>query len=405
MKTYNCDIVIIGGGIVGLCIANQLVKRNISSNIIILDKEATLGLHTSGRNSGVIHAGLYYKPNSLKAKVCVSGSKRLTSWIHERNLPINKCGKVIVAQKEEVDEQLDILVERGRKNGAQVEWLDEKQLKEIVPESRTASGRAIWSPNTSVIKPLLIIDQLQKELAASGVLIMRGQKDWSAKPKDRIINLKDGTHVSYAHLINCSGLQADRIAHQFGIGQQYSLLPFKGLYWQIKKDCPIQPRCNLYPVPDLNIPFLGIHFTPSADINPIVSIGPTATPALGRENYKAIESIEPLMALNNFSLLAMQYLMNKGGFRNYVHNQAFINWPNFFIRAVQELIPSIQLEHIELSQKIGIRSQLFNNTNQSLEDDFLCLEGPDSTHVMNAISPAFTSSFALADLILDQANL
>ena len=189
----------------------------------------------------------------------------------------------------------------------------------------------------------------------------------------------------------------------FGVGTQYTLLPFKGLYWQLKASCPFQPRTNLYPVPDLNVPFLGVHFTPSADETPIVSIGPTATPAFGRENYRGLTAIEPLMAASNAGILATQYLTNRGGFRRYVHEQAFLALPPLLIRAAQELIPAVRPEHIELSQKVGIRSQLFNRDTERLEDDFLCLHGPSSTHIMNAISPAFTASFALADVIIDQA--
>ena len=190
------------------------------------------------------------------------------------------------------------------------------------------------------------------------------------------------------------------MAHQFGIGLNYSLLPFKGLYWQLKSGCLIQPRTNLYPVPDLSVPFLGVHFTPSADATPLVSIGPTATPAWGRENYRGLEGVEPAMAAANLALLARQYLANRGGFRRYVHEQAFLALPPLLLKAAQELIPSLRAEHIEISKKVGIRSQLFNHTNQRLEDDFLCLPGPASTHVLNAISPAFTASFALADLII-----
>ena len=146
-----------------------------------------------------------------------------------------------------------------------------------------------------------------------------------------------------------------------------------------------------------------VHFTPSADATPVVSIGPTATVAFGRENYRGLEAVEPGMAAANIGVLARQYLTNRGGFRRYVHEQAFLALPPLLIRAAQELIPAVKPEHIELSQKVGIRSQLFNRTTERLQDDFLCLPGPCSTHVLNAISPAFTASFALADLIIDLA--
>ena len=404
MNSHQCDVLILGGGIVGLSIAHQLLERQITSSITIIDKEPELGRHSSGRNSGVLHAGLYYKPGSIKARVCVDGARRLRAWVEERGLPINPCGKVIVPPRAELDGQLEVLAERGRANGATVEFWDEQQLHELIPEARSASGRALWSPNTAVVKPLKVVHRLQQELRQQGVRLITASPGWRVQPDQCSITLSDGSKLSYGHLYNCTGLQADRVAHQFGVGLNYSLLPFKGLYWQLKPDCPIQPRTNLYPVPDLSVPFLGIHFTPSADATPLVSIGPTATPAWGRENYRGLEGIEPAMAAANLALLARQYLANRGGFRRYVHEQAFLALPPLLLKAAQELIPSVRAEHIEISQKVGIRSQLFNRLTQRLEDDFLCLPGLSSTHVLNAISPAFTASFALADLILDEAT-
>ena len=403
MSSGNCDVLILGGGMVGLSIANQLLERGITNSITILDKEPELGLHSSGRNSGVLHAGLYYKPGSLKAKVCVEGAKRLRSWVEERGLPLNPCGKVIVPPRAELDTQLDELAKRGRANGAEVELWDANQLREMVPEARTASGRALWSPNTAVVKPISVVRRLREELVDRGVKMLHSQLHFKAHPAQQQLELSDGTDLNYGHLFNCTGLQADRVAMAFGVGNQYTLLPFKGLYWQLKASCPFQPKTNLYPVPDLNVPFLGVHFSPSADATPIVSIGPTATPAFGRENYRGLQAIEPGMSARNVRVLARQYLMNRGGFRRYVHEQAFLALPPLLVRAAQQLIPALKHNHIELSQKVGIRSQLFNLQTERLEDDFLCLPGPSSTHVLNAISPAFTASFALADLIIDQA--
>ena len=160
----NCEFLIIGGGMVGLSLAYQLISRKIAKRIIIIDKESDLGLHSSGRNSGVLHAGLYYKPDSLKAKVCVNGAKRLKDWIIEHKIPLNKCGKVIVPNKPQLDHQIDLLFERGIANGAEVKIIDESELKEIVPEAVSASGRAIWSPNTAVVNPLEVINSLKLEL-------------------------------------------------------------------------------------------------------------------------------------------------------------------------------------------------------------------------------------------------
>jgi len=403
MSPTHADVLIVGGGMVGLCLAHQLLARKICKNITILDKELEIGLHSSGRNSGVLHAGLYYMPGTTKAKVCVAGAQRLRTWVTEQCLPLNPCGKVIVPTRQELDEQLDVLAERGAANGARVEFLDEHQLHELIPEARSASGRALWSPNTAVVRPITVVKRLAEVLREQGVSILSKQSGWTVDPEQRKLQTADGANIAYGHLFNCAGLQADRVAHLFGIGRQYTLLPFKGLYWQLKQDCPIQPRCNLYPVPDLNVPFLGVHFTPSADSSQVISIGPTANPAWGRENYYGLDGFEAGMTLQSLTILARQYLTNTGGFRRYVHDQAFLSLPPLLLQAAQQLIPTLQAKHLERSQKVGIRSQLFNRKTQQLEDDFLCLQGPGSTHVLNAISPAFTASFALADLILDQA--
>ena len=210
---YKSDILILGGGMVGLSLANQILERGVSNSIIILDKEVRLGLHSSGRNSGVLHAGLYYKPGSLKARVCIDGSKRLRNWVEERRLPINPCGKVIVPQDVELDPQLDILADRGKKNGATVEFLDQNQLKEIIPEARSSTGRSLWSPNTAVVKPINVVNQLRHELQSKGVVFFDGISHWSVKPEAREISFNDGDLIQYGHVFNSAGLQADRVAH------------------------------------------------------------------------------------------------------------------------------------------------------------------------------------------------
>ena len=405
MQESKGEVVIIGGGMVGLSIAYQLIERNISSKIIIIEKENTVGLHSSGRNSGVLHAGLYYKPGSLKAKVSVNGAKRLRNYILENKLSINNCGKVIVPTEAHLDSQIDILAERGLKNGAKVEFLDQVELRKKIPDARSSSGRALWSPNTAVVKPKQVMKSLNDRLVERGVEFKTSQMISSVEKNKNKLSFIDGSSLKYGYLFNCAGLQADRLAHKFDIGLNYVLLPFKGLYWKLKDNCPISISTNLYPVPDLEFPFLGVHFTPSADAKPEISIGPTATPAWGRENYNFLDGIEPLMAIKNLSILGNQYIKNKGGFQKYVNEQAIQSFRPFLIKAAKKLIPSLKSEYIEPSTKVGIRAQLFNLKEGKLVDDFLCINGTDSTHVLNAISPAFTASFELADLIIDRSNL
>ncbi|AAQ00363.1 hypothetical protein EV11_0183 [Prochlorococcus sp. SS52] len=399
------DIIIIGGGMVGLSLAYQLIERRITKSITILDKEKALGLHTSGRNSGVLHAGIYYKPGSLKAKVSVEGARRLCEWIEERNLAINKCGKVVIPTKANLDCQLDLLKERGELNGAKVELWDENQLKAFIPQAVSKSGRALWSPNTAVVKPLEIIKCLERELTSKGVTIKKGIKIINVNTKEKLITTFNKENLSYSYVFNCAGLGADRISKLFDVGNDYTIIPFKGIYWKLKHESSIKIPSNLYPVPDLSVPFLGVHFTPDTERVPSIYIGPTATPAWGRENYDGIKGLEPSVAISSIDLLSRQYINNKGGFRGYVHQQALQSFQPFFLKAAQELIPSIRFKDIEPCSKRGIRSQLFNKRSMKLEDDFLCINSDNSSHILNAVSPAFTASFALADLIIDSSIL
>jgi (S)-2-hydroxyglutarate dehydrogenase len=400
-KTSCTDICIIGAGIVGLSTAYQILQRYSYLSITIIDKEENVGKHSSGRNSGVLHAGLYYQPESLKAKVCVRGSRRLKAWCHNENIPVMECGKVITPQKPELDKQLEILVERGRANGATVELIDEKQFKELVPDGFTSTGRAVWSPDTCIVKPIQVVKRLKQKLQAQGVTFVFSQQQWKAEVTAKQVVFSNGKKLSYDHLINCAGLQADRVAHQFDVGKNYTMLPFKGSYWQLKNNTPFKFNTNLYPVPDLEVPFLGAHVTPSID--GIIYLGPTATPALGRENYKGLKGLEPFMTIDFLRHMAVQFITNEK-MRNYVYNQAFDWTPTNFLSSVQAIAPQIKMSHIEKSPKVGIRPQLYDKKNRNLVQDFVMLDGHGSTHVVNAISPAFTASFELADYILDKSK-
>ena len=177
MKTKDyTNICIIGGGMVGLSLAHQIIQRYPKLSIAIIDKENKIGMHTSGRNSGILHAGIYYEPGSLKSKVCVSGAKRLKKWCQEQQLPIIECGKVITPQREDLDNQIDILYERGKANGAHVEIIDNNQFNRIVPDGYSSTGRALWSPNTCVVNPLEVVTRLKNNLEKKGVQIIFSEK-------------------------------------------------------------------------------------------------------------------------------------------------------------------------------------------------------------------------------------
>ena len=245
---------------------------------------------------------------------------------------------------------------------------------------------------------------MKNELLKRGLKIYKDQKNWQIDPSINLITLDKGEKITYEYFFNAAGLWADKVAHKFNLGNEFILIPFKGSYWEIKNNSEIKIKSNLYPVPDLNLPFLGVHFSPDS-INSKVSIGPTATLAFGRENYKNLDSLEIVNSFKNISLLFNQYIRNKFKFRQYVHNQAFLFFQPFLFKEAKKLLPNLKYSDIKISKKIGIRPQLFNLEKDKIEDDFLCLNTTNSTHVLNAISPAFTSSFALGDLIIDRSNI
>lgn len=407
MNSIHADIAILGGGMVGLTLACQLLQRYPDLSIKVIDKEPEIGRHSSGRNSGVLHAGLYYPPGTLKAQVCVEGALRLRAWCEAEGIPVLTCGKVIAPQTPELDGQLELLLKRGQANGAKVQFIDQAEFQQLVPHGRTASGRALWSPGTCVVNPKQVLQLLEQRLKERGVSFHLGARVILADAQDRSITLQEHSGEArtlfYGYLFNATGLQADRVAQAFGLAEHCTLLPFKGLYWQLDPRAPMRFSTNLYPVPDLNVPFLGVHVTPSTDGT--VNLGPTAIPAWGRENYQGLEGLEPQMALEFLGTLASQWWRDAGGFRRYAREQALHGFKPLFLKAAQALVPGLLSEHLIPSRKVGIRAQLYDRRSGSLVQDFRLVHGHASTHVLNAISPAFTASFALADLILDQSPL
>ena len=406
----NYDIAIIGSGVVGLSLAYQLKNKYSDAKIIIIEKESEVGLHSSGRNSGILHAGIYYKPNSLKAKVCIEGAKRLKNWCLEEKLEILQCGKVISPQTSDLDPQLDVLFNRAKSNNVEIEFLDEQKFKEKVPDGRTSTGRALWSPNTCVVNSKEVIKRLFTRLLEKNVAFKFNTlaRDFDINKKNLIISSKDKKYlqenrINYRYLFNCAGINSLEIAKNFGIGENFITLPFKGTYWKLAKNAPFNFQTNLYPVPDLNTPFLGIHITPSCDGS--IYLGPTAIPALGLENYYELQNFEPFFSMNFASILIKQWIYNHNGFRKYTKEQAFQGIKPFFVKAAKKLVPNLKTEHLVSTKKVGIRPQLFDKSTNKLVDDFKLEKISDTFHVLNSISPAFTASFALADLIIDETKV
>ncbi|WP_013321658.1 L-2-hydroxyglutarate oxidase [Gloeothece verrucosa] len=397
--SYSCDFVIIGAGIVGLALARELKHCYPHSKIIVLEKESSLGRHASGRNSGVLHSGIYYPANSIKAKVCAQGAKEMAQYCHQRHLPIAQIGKVILPITPADDSQLDLLYDRAQSNGVRAEIIDQQQLKTLEPLAYTITGRAIYCPDTSVIDPKAILNDLAAQLEQQGVKILFNQKFTQLDLEEKCLKTPTET-LYFGHLFNSAGLYADQVARACNIGKRYTIMPFKGLYYTLAASSGLEINRNIYPVPNLQVPFLGIHFTKK--LNGEISLGPTAIPALGRENYSAWEKLSLTETTKMIWQISQQYIHNKQGFRRLIHQETPHLLKPYFAKAAQKLVRSLKPEHLQPSHHVGIRAQLFDQKKQELVMDFIIEQGKNSTHILNAVSPAFTSAFSFARLVLNQ---
>ncbi|TLS69029.1 L-2-hydroxyglutarate oxidase [Mariprofundus erugo] len=400
MKSY--DYVIVGAGIVGLTIARELRQRERDASILIVEKEPEVGRHGSGRNSGVLHSGIYYPEGSLKARLCSNGSKMMAEYCDSHGLPIARLGKVILPVREGDDRQLDLLYHRAIANGARVELLDEKQLLEYEPSARTATGQALLSPDTAVVEPRVIVQHMVASLQRDGVEIRYQDEIVEVDTEQAEIRTKNGRY-GYGWLFNSSGQYADKVGHLFGVGQNYTLLPFKGIYYRLSSESKVVCNSLIYPVPDLNVPFLGVHYTKKIDGS--VYLGPTAVPALGREHYRGLEGISLTESMSILFRLGQQYALNRQGFRHFSHSEALRFFKSKFAEAARYLTPELRDEDLLVCDKVGIRAQLLDISKHELVMDFIVENGENSTHVLNAISPAFTSSMSFAKYIVDQKGV
>ena len=395
----SVDYLIVGAGIVGLSIAKELRVRNPRSKILVLEKEKRPGLHSSGRNSGVLHSGIYYPPESLKAKVCRQGSLEMASYCEDRKLPLNRIGKILVPVNIEDVPQLDLLEDRAKKNGVLVHRLDSQALSKQEPEARSASGEALFVPGTSVGDSSAVMESIFNECLSAGIEVKCPTKITGVDEPKKTVVLSDGAKLSYGHLINTSGLHADSVAHQFGIGERYTLLPFKGIYWKLSSDSGIKVNHLIYPVPDLRVPFLGVHTTTAVDGT--IYLGPTAVPAFGRENYRGFDGVTVSEFFKISNLLIKQTASGRDGFRRLAWQEGRRYFKPWFADAARQILPRLKSKHLLACSKVGIRAQMYDRQNEKLVNDFLVEEGKSSTHILNAISPAWTSAFPFARFVID----
>ena len=380
-----------------MTIARELRRREPTARVVLIEKETFCGAHSSGRNSGVLHAGFYYTPDSLKAKFTRLGNERLTAYCEQKRIPLNRCGKLVVAKDASDIPSLDELLRRGRANGIALEELTEADAKKIEPRVKTHE-RALFSPRTSTVNPLLVVEAMQADAQREGVNVRLGTP-YVAR-ETRGVRTSRGT-LEAGYVINAAGLYADKIALDYGFSEKYRILPFKGLYLY-SDEPPGAFRTNIYPVPDLRNPFLGVHFTITADGK--AKIGPTAIPAFWRENYTGLSNFK-LGELVEVAGRGMGLLANaQFDYRRLAVEEIKKHSRKRMVSLATVLAEGVHESNYRKWGRPGIRAQLLDIKNRKLEMDFVLEGDKRSMHVLNAVSPAFTCSLPFADHVCDRID-
>ena len=394
MQYDTTDFLVIGGGIIGIAVARELRRRHPEARVTVLEKERACGLHASGRNSGVLHAGFYYTADSLKARFTRDGNRALREYCRAKGLPLNQCGKLVVATSAADHPQMDELLRRGAANGVTLESVTEAEAKRIEPRVKTCE-RAIWSPDTATADPGAVLDAMRGDAEREGVRLAVGTA-FRRRRGNEIETSQGGWSAGY--VVNCAGLHADRIARQFGFSSRYTILPFKGLYLY-SDEPPGAFRTNIYPVPDLRNPFLGVHFTVTVDGRP--KIGPTAIPAFWREQYAGLSGFS-LRDLVEIARLQFGLLFFAGfEFRRLAREELAKYDRKHLVSLAGRLAEGVRVDDYRRWGRSGIRAQLLDTRTRRLEMDFV-LEGDDrSMHVLNAVSPGWTCAIPFAAHVVD----
>lgn len=395
----TADFLIVGAGVIGVAVARELRCR-YKGRVLVIDKEAQAGQHASGRNSGVLHAGVYYGAGSLKARFCVEGNRRMRAYCESHGIPINSAGKVIVTRRPEELPGLEELHRRASANGVRLAWLDDKTLREVEPSARTV-GKAIHVLDTAVVDPVSVVDAFVSDARADGVHF-EFDCAWVGRCDDGAVHTSRG-RISYGHLVNCAGLFADRVAHAFGVGRNYRVLPFRGGFRRLSPGSKVTVRGNIYPVPDLRNPFLGVHFTRRPDGE--VTVGPTALPLGGREQYVGLGGMNAEDSVSMARYLLRVFKNNRDHFRSMAWRELIKLTPSGFYREADGLVEGLEKRDLLPGKRPGIRAQLVETGTGELISDLLVESGPRSTHVLNAVSPAFTSSFPFAEYVVDMMKV
>ncbi|WP_141048730.1 L-2-hydroxyglutarate oxidase [Aliarcobacter cryaerophilus] len=379
------DYLIVGSGIIGMTIAYELINQNNSLKIAIIDKEDNVAKHASGRNSGVLHAGFYYTANSLKAKFTVDGNKFMKEFCSNYDIAVKATQKIVVAKDEKELEGIYELQKRAEINGVDTKVIDEEEVLKIDSNIKTYK-KALFSPNTASVDPKEVCYKLKDILKEKGVKFFFNTSFEDCK-------------LDYKYLINSAGAYADKIAQKFGLAKNYTMLPFKGIYLKYMTN-KTDIKTNIYPVPNLANPFLGVHYTITSDGS--IKIGPTAIPAFWRENYENLKNFNLKEMIEILYYEVKLFLFNSFNFRNLAIEEMKNYSSKIFIQKAKNMVKDIGNDFKPIPA--GIRAQLLNIKTNELVQDFVIEHGVNSTHVLNAVSPAFTCSFAFAKYVVNEIN-
>lgn len=382
------DVTIIGGGIVGLATALALTER-YSADLLVIEAENRLAAHQTGNNSGVIHSGLYYRPGSLKARNCVTGATALFHFCEENDIPVERCGKLVVATHRSELPALEELERRGLANGLQgLRRLTSGQLQEIEPHVNGVAGLEV--PATGIVNFRQVADAIGRRVEEMGVTIRTAARLLRCTPSSSGLELETATGTfTTSNLINCAGLQSDRVARLCGVDPAVQIVPFRGEYYKLAPACRDLVRNLIYPVPDPRFPFLGVHFTRMIDGSR--EAGPNAVLALKREGYSRY-SISLRDTLEVVSTAAFWRMTSK--YWRIGLGELYRSWNKAaFVKALQRLIPEITAEDL-VPGGAGVRAQALDESGNLL-DDFRLVEAERMLHVLNAPSPAATASLSI----------
>lgn len=392
------DYCIVGSGIIGLTIAYKLRSLHPSAQIVIVDKEAGPAKHQTGRNSGVIHAGVYYTPGSLKATLCRKGVPTIVDFCTKHQVPFEQCGKLIVAVDNDEAARLDGLYDRGIQNGIKVKRVSGAKMTEIEPNIKGVA--AILSPTTGIADYAGICHKLVELLTATGVIFKFSSKviNLVETPNETIIETDQGA-IKAAQLILCGGLQADRLAEMMGLADDFRIIPFRGEYFKLTEKHNTIVNHLIYPVPKPGLPFLGVHLTKM--VGGYTTIGPNAVLSLGREDYRR-SFLEPVDTWRTVSYPGFWKLMNRFKLAGLSEVRRSLT-SSAYMKEVHRYCTSISVEDL-LPYRTGIRAMAVDRSGNML-DDFLIKKTARSVHICNAPSPAATSAFAIADHLFEAGQL